>query len=298
MSSEMELHVTLNLPTREQIKSEKLELKERRKIEKLEANERRKMEKLAEKERIKAEKLAEKERIKAEKLAAKEQGKAEKLAEKKRNKVIKLHKLMLKKAFEAGIKEGKKQSKINLQKKMQQQEAKFEIKKESITKLVQVARALSAENPGKGFQITEIAEKYIELHGKINPYSTELAEDGYDVRAAIRGIVYESSPSSTQHWFRFGQKKETTQICPWIFANKQLAIVNNDYEWRKTTDEMVSARRNCHGLWYCIDEPHSEYCWNEKKYGPLPTKTQLDAAEELGERVIGVRNRGDNLVEM
>ena len=287
MSSNNVSPLVLKMEANLRIKQEKGLEKKREKAEKLAAKERDKAEKLAAKERIQAEKLASKERIQAEKLASKERDKANKEHKRAENRKMNLIK---KQAYLNGIKEGKKQSKINQEKKKQKQNAKFEIKKESITKLVQVSRALSTEYPNQGFRISQITEKYIEMHGKINPYSTEEAEAGYDVHAAIRGIVYESSPSSAQHWFRFGQKKDSTQICPWIFANKELALVNNEYEWRKTTDEMVSARRNSEGLWFGIVESNAQYCWNEDKYGPLPTKAQLDTAEELGERAIGIRN--------
>jgi hypothetical protein len=272
---------------REREKAEKMAEREREKAEKMAEREREKAEKMAEREREKAEKMAEREREKAEKMAQREREKAEKMAEKQR---IKSQKLLMKKAFEEGIKLGKKQAKILQKKQMQRQEAKFEIKKESITKLIQVARILNSQFPNQGLHIRDIVEKYIEMHGEINPYTTEPAEPDYDVPAAIRGIVYESSPSSLQHWFRFGQRKGTAQICPWIFVNKELAIINNNYDWRKTNDEMIKNKKNSIGLWHYIDEPNALYCWNEIKYGPLPTQEQLDNAEKIGDRLVGIRN--------
>ena len=231
-----------------------------------------------------ADKLAIKEREKADKLELKEREKADKLALKERENAEKL-------VYNRGIKEGKKLQKIAQQQKMEREEGKFEIRKECISNLINVGQKLE-ETPTnqEGYSINVIVEKYIELYGYINPYSLEPVEDTYNIKAAIRAIVYESSPSSLQHWFRFGQKKLSTKVCPWIFANKNLAISNNKFNWRKTTDEMVTDKKNNTGLWLFIKEPNVEFCWKVDKYGPLPSKQQLDEAEAIGERVIGIRN--------
>jgi hypothetical protein len=265
------------LASKERIKAEKLALKEREKAEKLALKEREKAEKLALKEREQFRKLMEKERIKAEKLASKEREKAEKL--------------ITQNVFEMGIKEGKKQEKKKQQKKIERDAEKFEIKKESIEKLVIVARQLQQNyREDTGFRVGDICEKYIELHGNINPYSTKPAEDGYDIRAAIRGLIYESSPSSLQHWFRFGERKGNQQISPWIFANKDVAIINNNYGWQKTSNDMINEKRQSIGRWLVITENNPQFGWNEDKYGPLPTNEQLSQCEQSGERRVGIRN--------
>ena len=289
MSSNKAFAQALKLAEKERGKAEKLAEKERGKSEKSAEKEREKAEKSAEKEREKAEKSAEKEREKAERSAEKEREKAERSAEKEREKA---EKLITQTAFKSGIKEGKKQEKIIQKNKLQRKSEKFDIKKESISKLVQVANYLLLESPNypHGFRIQDIEDVYIQMHGKINPYTTEPADLGYDVRAAIRGIVYESSPSSLQHWFRFGQRKGTQQICPWIFANKNIAIINNNYGWGKTNEDMIYEKKNRIGLWKVIKENNPQFDWNNDIYGPLPTESQLEHAENSGERLIGKRN--------
>ena len=187
------------------------------------------------------------------------------------------------------MKQGKKLQKIAHKKQLEREESRFEIKKESILKLIQVAKKLKKLNKKRGYTISDIVETYIDIHGKINPYSLEPVLEDYDLDAAIRGIVYESSPSSLQHWFRYGERRSSAQISPWIFANKELAIINNKFDWRKTSSEMAKEKRNNIGKWYYIKEPNIQIDWNETKYGPLPTKEQLDNAEESGERLKGIR---------
>jgi len=243
------------------------------------------------KEREKAEKIA----LKAVKKAKKDAEKVEKLAlkavEKVRKNAEKAEKIEKEKLRKNGIKEGKELQKRIYKKKMEKEEGKFEIKRDAFMKIFKVAEQLDIENPDQGYTINNIVEKYIELHGHITPYKMmRLLEDNYDINAAIRAIVYESSPSSMQHWFRYGKRKSARKVCPWIFANKNLAIINNKYNWRKTTNEMTTDKKNDTGLWYYIKERDIEFSWKEDKYGPLPSREQLIAAEESGERVIGVRN--------
>jgi len=243
------------------------------------------------KEREKAEKIA----LKAVKKAKKDAEKVEKLAlkavEKVRKNAEKAEKIEKEKLRKNGIKEGKELQKRIYKKKMEKEEGKFEIKRDAFMKIFKVAEQLDIENPDQGYTINNIVEKYIELHGHITPYKMmRHLEDNYDINAAIRAIVYESSPSSMQHWFRYGKRKSARKVCPWIFANKNLAIINNKYNWRKTTNEMTTDKKNDTGLWYYIKERDIEFSWKEDKYGPLPSREQLIAAEESGERVIGVRN--------
>jgi hypothetical protein len=245
----------------------------------------------AEKEAEKGKKKALKASEKAEKLAVKEAEKAEKLAVKEAEKAKKTEKIEKDKLYKNGIKLGKELQKIADKKKMEREEGNFEIKRDAFMKIFKVAEQLDIEKPDQGYTINNIVEKYIELHGHITPYKMMiLLEDNYDINAAIRAIVYESSPSSLQHWFRYGKRKSARKVCPWIFANKNLATINNKYNWRKTTNEMTSDKKNDIGLWYYIKERDIEFSWKEDKYGPLPSKEQLIAAEESGERVIGARN--------
>jgi hypothetical protein len=265
--------------SKERAKAEKLALKAVEKAKK----DAEKAEKLALKAVEKTKKAAEK----AEKLALKAVEKAKKDAEKAEKLALKA----VEKTKKDGIKLGKELQKRIYQKQMEREEGNFEIKRDAFIKIFKVAEQLDIENPDQGYSINNIVEKYIELHGHITPYKMmRPIEDNYDIKAAIRAIVYESSPSSMQHWFRYGKRKSARKVCPWIFANKNLAIINNKYNWRKTTNEMTTDKKNDTGLWYYIKERDIEFSWKEDKYGPLPSREQLIAAEETGERFIGVRN--------
>lgn len=163
---------------------------------------------------------------------------------------------------------------------------KYEIKDKSIAKMVQTAKALQREYPG-GFTAKQLVKKYIELNGKINPYTLEVVDDKYDISAAIRGFMYETSPSSEQHWFRYGMQKVRDQVAPWLFYNKSLALVNNCFDWKVSTPEMSYYRRRNKGKWFIIDEgSNAYYSWDARKYGPLPSDEQLKNASN---RKIGVR---------
>ena len=289
MSSNKAFQQALKLQVKERGKTERLAKKEKEKTERLAKKEKEKTERLAKKEKEKVERSAKKEKEKVDKLVQKEKEKAERSAEKEREKA---EKLITQTAFKSGIKEGKKQEKIIQKNKLQRKSEKFDITKKAISNLVQVAKLLSSEslNNPHGYHMRDIVEAYIRRFGLINPYTTEPADLGYDVSAAIRGIVYESSPSSLQHWFRFGQRKGTQQICPWIFANKKIAIINNNYGWGKTNENMIYEKKNRIGLWKVIKENNPQFDWNNDIYGPLPTESQLEHAENSGERLIGKRN--------
>ena len=268
-------HAALPVVSKEREKAEKIALKAVKKAKK----DAEKVEKLALKAVEKVRKNAEK----AEKLALKAVEKVRKNAEK-------AEKIEKEKLRKNGIKEGKELHKRIYKKKMEKEEGNFEIKRDAFMKIFKVAQQLDIETPNQGYTINNIVEKYIELHGHITPYKMMRPLEDYDINAAIRAIVYESSPSSMQHWFRYGKRKSARKVCPWIFANKNLAIINNKYNWRKTTNKMTTDKKNDTGLWYYIKERDIEFSWKEDKYGPLPSREQLIAAEESGERVIGVRN--------
>jgi hypothetical protein len=244
-----------------------------------------------------------KEREKAEKIALKAAEKSKKLALKAAKKEAEKTEKGKKKALKAAEKAAEKAKKlenrlINKGKKLAREEGhKYEIREESITNLIVLGRQLDGENPtNQNYSIDVICEKYIELFGRINPYNLKPpANDEYDLKGAIRGIIYESSPSSMQHWFRYGKKKLARQVSPWIFANKNLAISNNKFNWRKTDKEMATDKKKNIGVWFLIKDANLEFCWDEDKYGPKPTQEQLDEAEESGERVEGVRKSNNSI---
>ena len=159
----------------------------------------------------------------------------------------------------------------------------FEVRTGSIRNMLTISKKMQRRHPD-GFTTKKFTQKYIKHFPNINPYTLKEVDDSYDIHAAIRGLMYETSPSSTQHWFRFGTLKHRKQVAPWIFANKNLAEVNNEFQWKSTTPEHASARRQRKGLWKVIDDN-----WNEAEYGPLPSNKILKEAEK--DRKKGNRSR-------
>ena len=218
----------------------------------------------------KAIKQAEKEALKVAEKEAKKEAKAIKQAERE---IIK----KIKDAERAGMIKGKQMERERLLKNQLKKQVKHEIHEKALSKMVKVAKQLERDNPD-GFTITQCVNEYIKQHGKINPYTLELIEEGskYDISAAIRGFIYETSPSSSQHWFRYGYKKVREQVAPWIFANKELAMINENYGWVATTPGMASDKRNNIGKWrMIIDGSIAYYDWDMEKYGPLPSEDVL-----------------------
>jgi hypothetical protein len=164
--------------------------------------------------------------------------------------------------------------------------------KQEITKISTACMILTAEEMSQthpdGFTASELTNKYIAMHGNINPYTGESVDDNYDIHAAIRGFMYETSPSSTQHWFRYGIKKVKEQVAPWVFVNKELAIVNNSFDWKVSTNEMKKMQRQEKGKWKLLPRGSlAFYFWSDEMYGPMPTEQQLEAAKQG--RKIGMR---------
>jgi hypothetical protein len=181
-------------------------------------------------------------------------------------------------------------------KRLIEKQSKHEISPQALSNLIRTAKRVAAKRPN-GFSVRRFVKTYIKRNGRINPYTLEEVEPEYDLAAAIRGIMYETSPSSQQHWFRYGMKKAREQIAPWVFANKELATTNHQYEWKVATKEMTAARRRNKGLWmFMPDGAHALYDWNEEVYGPLPTEELLQAAAvnrkqgARGKKVVRVAN--------
>jgi hypothetical protein len=116
------------------------------------------------------------------------------------------------------------------------------------------------------------------LYPNINPYTLKQYCGCYDIGAAIRGLMYESSPSSQQHWFQYGYQKNREQVAPWLFANKNLASVNNDFNWKQTTSVIATARRQQKGFWQLIPDPSLRDLPEE--YGKIPSAEILYEASQ------------------
>jgi len=270
-----------------------------RTIEREDTMERKKLEKMKkqeEKNALKKQKKEEQMKIQLEKKKNCEEKKLEKLfiklkeqEERKRQKDSnKKEKQLIKQAEKNGMIKGRLLEREKQKKKMENSSKKFELKDKAIGNMVKVAKELMNEYRDEGFYVSQCVDKYIQLYGRINPYTLESVDDNYDLSAAIRGFMYETSPSSTQHWFRYGIKKVREQVAPWIFVNKELAIVNDKHGWITTTTDMASERRTNAGKWKMIVEGTiAYYDWDEEKYGPLPTSDILEKAAE--NRKVGIR---------
>ena len=132
--------------------------------------------------------------------------------------------------------------------KREKEEAKWEKKKTTEIRMRIISIRLSEKFPD-GFSSKHVTEEYLSRHGRINPYTLELSAPSYDIHAAIRGYMYESSPSSLQHWFKYGHAKKDKEVSEWIFANKDLAILNNNNGWNISSSEVCSIRRKCKDNW-------------------------------------------------
>ena len=141
--------------------------------------------------------------------------------------------------------------------------------------------------PNGKFTTGDVEEAYKRLYPNINPYTLKQYCGCYDIGAAIRGLMYESSPSSQQHWFQYGHQKVREQVAPWLFANKNLASVNNDFNWKQTTSIMATARRQQKGFWQLIQDPSLRDLPEE--YGKIPSAEILHEASQ--NRKKGARGR-------
>jgi hypothetical protein len=237
-----------------------------------------------EQERLK--KKEEKDFQKALKLDARQQEQLKKKEEKELQKRLRLEiqeqERLKKKEEKESIKQSREKALRRV--KIEKVNRKFQIKQKSLNRIYATGCAMNKE---EGFSISGFTKKYIQMHGLVNPYTSEMLEPDttYDLDAAIRGLIYECSPSSNQHWFRYGVQQKALDVGPWFFVNKQLALINNYFGWNKVTHEQLSAQRQIRGKWKMFD--HS-VIWSDEEFGPLPTEEQLIAAQRG--RKVGVRS--------
>jgi hypothetical protein len=276
-------------------------MKEKKAQEKVLAKEERERKALIAKEEREIKKAEEKKERERKALIAKEEREIKKAEEKEEKEREKVEKKRLEKERNDIIKqvtdkvkkdEEKKRNTIIAklkqadQKKAEKANGKYEVNEAARARMFKTGKAFGQ----KGWRAQEFTEKFIEMHGNINPYTGEAveADSTYDLSAAIRGLMYECSPSSTQHWFRFGLRKKSEQVSPWFFYNKELAQANAKHGWCVSTATQATMRRREKGKWYVLtDGSHASYDWNDDVYGPKPTAEVL-AAATIG-RVVGSR---------
>ena len=156
---------------------------------------------------------------------------------------------------------------------------------ESFNRMVQVGIALHKTHLD-GFTTAQFVEKFKQIYGNINAWTGVVNPDHYDGDASIRSLIYEMSPSSAQHWFKYGMKKNSYQVAPWSFVNKKLADLNHEYQWMVTT--AGTGRAKSKGTWKFVFHLSRDN-WDNELFGPLPDDDTLLKA--INQRKIGKQNQ-------
>lgn len=156
---------------------------------------------------------------------------------------------------------------------------------EAFHRMIQVGIALHKTHID-GFTTAQFVEKYKQMYGNMNAWTGDANPDDYDGDASIRSLIYEMSPSSAQHWFKYGIKKNSYQVAPWSFVNKQLADLNHEYQWLVTTKG--TGRAKSKGTWKFVFHLSRDN-WNTELFGHLPDEETLLNATYL--RKIGKQNQ-------
>jgi hypothetical protein len=243
-----------------------------------------------EKEKAKQVSLAVKEREKQLKLEMKQREKEIRDKERSRVKIIK-NKMRV--VMRTRISAEKQKTLATIKKKAQEKEEKFngnyEVSRRSLARMFKAVNECARLFPD-GWTTSQFTKNYMEMFPNVHPYTGEELDTDtkYDIKASIRGLMYETSPSSTQHWFRYGLLKKSEEIAPWFCYNKALAVANNIHGWKLTTSDVSIERRREKGKWFILkDGSNSLYNWSDEIYGPLPTPDILSEAAQ--NRPTGVR---------
>ena len=152
---------------------------------------------------------------------------------------------------------------------------------EAFNRMIQVGISLH-KTYLDGFTTAQFVEKYKQIYGNTNAWTGEVNPDDYDGDASIRSLIYEMSPSSAQHWFKYGMKKNSYQVAPWSFVNKKLADLNHEYQWMVTTTG--TGRAKSKGTWKFVFHLSRDN-WDNELFGPLPDDDTLLNA--MNQRKIG-----------
>ena len=155
---------------------------------------------------------------------------------------------------------------------------------EAFNRMIQVGIALHKTHIN-GFTTAQFVDKFKQIYGNINAWTGEVNPDHYDGDASIRSLIYEMSPSSAQHWFKYGIKKNSYQVAPWSFVNKKLADLNHQYQWMVTT--AGTGRAKSKGTWKFVFHLSRDN-WDNELFGPLPEEDTL--LNSINQRKIGKQN--------
>jgi hypothetical protein len=231
---------------------------------------------------------AEKKRIeeeKAEEKAHEASRKAEEKAHKNRAKALRDQEKQAKKeAVEAKRQQAIARREQQAVDKVKKAEARALRRRQKFERMMRLGFWLNEKYPD-GFTAEQAGSLFIREYGLIAPFTGKSIEDPVAVCAGVRSLISEMSPSSCQHWFKYGSRCSDGDVAPWHFVNKELAIMNNELGWTKTL--VGTGRAGNRGLWK-FEPVLRRDTWSVSLYGPLPTEDQLDAAR--AGRLIGVRN--------
>lgn len=236
--------------------------------------------KLVEQAGLNEEKLVQRNLLRAEKQQKKD--------EEKREKELNVAQTQLKKELaKASLETNKKIKKA-------EKKARLEIsklKKDMVFKVMaSVGKLLMTQYPD-GFHMVTFANAVLEYY-KQNIWTggeRELDQKKEHTHAGIRSFVGECSPSSAQHWFKYGIRRSAGEIAPWLFVNQQLAELNSTCEWKVTEEGKRNGRNSNGGKWiFVADLLDKKENWPVELYGPLPTEDQL--TEAANGRLVGRKN--------
>lgn len=263
------------------------EVKQRRE----EAKQQAKAEAKAEAKQRKLEEKRVKDEVRNEELAQQRIEKKQKKEEEKREKELAAAKSKLNKELAKAIKDADK--KVQKARKIADMEIS-RVEKEMVFKVMAfVGKLLMTQYPD-GFDVVTFGNAVLEYYGNKNLWTGELYPNALDTKqshASIRSLVYECSPSSSRHWFKYGIRRGAGEIAPWLFVNRKLAELNNQYEWKVTEEGKSNGRGGNGGKWiFVADLFDNKENWPVDLYGPLPTEEQLTEAENG--RIVGIRNGG------
>ena len=138
-----------------------------------------------------------------------------------------------------------------------------------------------------GWSLDDFTALATAILGKINIWTHGINTDNHDDKASIRSLVYEMSPSSCQHWFKYGVRHSSGLNNPICFVNRELANLNSEHGWQKVNG--VGTGRNTTDVrrtWHFVPNLDKDH-WNEDLYGLLPSVQTLELAQVT--RTVGDR---------
>jgi hypothetical protein len=148
---------------------------------------------------------------------------------------------------------------------------------------------LERERPN-GWSCDDFTALVLRILDGLNIWTKRPNTEDYDFSASIRSLLFEMSPSSMQHYFKYGKCHSSGLNTPICFVNKELANKNNEYAWTKV--DGAGTGRNVKEVkrsWHFVGNLDKE-TWNIELYGPLPSVEQLREASEgraVGDRAWG-----------